>query len=163
MINTIFYSVNTKLFWQSMSSNWHQWRQSLFKKKTYFHTCNCIKTCHSKSVYFKTLAYRLREVIMKMVYRLHSTYFIVNYLLVFGLDSRYVNLQTSSQHWYCPINKANKTIVEIWTSKCWIKVNAYDFSACGWVLVPGSMIRPVVCTSAFEIVYKILFIEIYSS
>jgi hypothetical protein len=80
-------------------------------------------------------------------YRLHSTYFIVNYLLVFGLDSRYVNLQRSSQHWYCPINKANKTIVEIWKSKCWIKVNAYDFSACGWVLVPGSMIRPVVCTS----------------
>ena len=58
--------------------------------KTYFHTCNCIKRCHSKSSYFKTLVYRLREVIMKMVCRLHSTYFIVNYI-IFGSDSSYAN------------------------------------------------------------------------
>jgi hypothetical protein len=38
----------------------------------------------------KTLVYRLREVIMKMVCRLHSTYFIVNYI-IFGSDSSYAN------------------------------------------------------------------------
>jgi hypothetical protein len=65
-----------------------------------------------------------------MVYRLHSTYLIVNYI-TFGSDSSYDNLQRSSPHWYCPINNANKTIVKIWTFKCWIKVNSYDISAGG--------------------------------
>jgi hypothetical protein len=80
---------------------------------------------------------------MKMVCRLHSTSFIVSYIIV-GSDSSYVNEQRSSPHWHCPINNANKTIVEIWTSKCWIKVNAYDFSAGGVDISPGSMKRPVV-------------------
>jgi len=30
-------------------------------KKTYFHICNFIKTCNSKSAYFKTLVYWLRD------------------------------------------------------------------------------------------------------
>jgi hypothetical protein len=63
-----------------------------------------MKRCHNKSAYFKTLAYRLHGVIMKMIYRLHSTYCIVNYV-TFGSDSRYANLQRSSPHWYCPMEK----------------------------------------------------------
>ena len=65
-----------------------------------------------------------------MVYRLHSTYFIVNFI-AFGSDSRYDNLQRSPPHRYCPINDANKTIVKIWTFKSWIKVNSYDTFAGG--------------------------------
>jgi hypothetical protein len=61
--------------------------------------------------YFKTLSYRLCEVIMKMVCRLKSTSVIVNNIL-FESDSSYVNVQRSSPQWYCPINNANKTIVE---------------------------------------------------
>jgi hypothetical protein len=89
---------------------------------------------------------------MKMVYRLHSTYFIVNYI-IFGSDSSYVNLQRFSPHWYCPINKANKTIVKIWTFKYWIKVNAYDFSA-GWVgISPREYATPSSLYFDIDIVY----------
>ena len=146
-------SVNTTFLWQSISSNWHKGRRSLFKKK-YFHICNCIKTYHIKSLYFKTLVYRLRVVIMKMVCRLHSTYFIVNYI-IFGSDSSYVNVQRSSPHWHCPIHNANKTIVEIWTSKCWIKVNADDFSAGGVGIRLREYDTPSSLYFGIEIVYKI--------
>ena len=117
------------------------------------HTCNCIKTCHSKSSYFKTLSYRLREVIMKMVCRLQSTSVIVNNI-IFESDSSYVNVQRSSPHWYCPIN-ANKTIVEIWTSKCWSKVNAYNFSAGGVGISGREYDTPSSLYFGIDIVYKI--------
>ena len=88
-----------------------------------------------------------------MVCRLQSTSVIVNNI-IFESDSSYVNVQRSSPHWYCPIN-ANKTIVEIWTSKCWSKVNAYNFSAGGVGISGREYDTPSSLYFGIDIVYKI--------